>query len=95
VHHLGAEPLGAEARVGVGLRAPQPVVDVQRGDAVAELAERVVQARRIGAARDEAEGLAAGLDQPVPADVVFDAREEIQGGSLPPPAREASSPASQ
>jgi hypothetical protein len=71
------------------------VVDVQGGDAVSELGERVVQARRVGAARDQAEDLAAGVDQPVPADVRFDAGEEIQGGSLPPPAREASSPASQ
>src|SRR5205823_5136630 len=36
LHHLGAEALGAPAGVLVGLLAAQPVVDVQRGDAVAE-----------------------------------------------------------
>src|SRR5581483_9982110 len=93
LHDLGAEALGAEARVLVRLGAAQAVVDVQRRDAVAELAQRVVEAGRVGAAGDEAEHLAARLDQLVPADVLFDAREELQNGSVPPPAREASSPA--
>ena len=37
---LRAEHLAAEARVAVGLLAPQAVVDVERRDAVAELAQR-------------------------------------------------------
>ena len=41
---LGAELLGAEARIGVGLLAAQAVVDVQRRDAVAELAQREQEA---------------------------------------------------
>ena len=40
---------------------------------VAERAQRVPEAGRVGAARDEAADLAAGLDQPVPADVLLDA----------------------
>jgi hypothetical protein len=94
-HNLRAELLGAETRVLVGLGPAQPVVDVQREDAVAELAEREGEARRVGASRDKAEDVPAGLDQPVPSDVLVDAREKIQGGSLPLPAREASSPATQ
>jgi hypothetical protein len=38
----------------------------------------VEEAGRVGAAGDEAEHLAARLDQPVPADVGLDAREELQ-----------------
>ena len=60
----------------VRLGAAQPVVDVERRDAVAELAEREGEAGRVGAARDEAEHLAAGLDQLVAADVRLDPREQ-------------------
>jgi len=59
------------------------VVDVQRRDAVAERAERVVQAGRVGAARDEAQDVAAGLDQVVAPDVRLDALEDVQGVILP------------
>ena len=48
------------------------MVDVERRDAVAERAERVPETGRVGAARDEAADLAAGLDQVVLPDVVFD-----------------------
>jgi hypothetical protein len=50
LHDLGAEPLGAPARILIGLRAPQAVVDVQRRDVEAELAERVEKAGRVRAA---------------------------------------------
>ena len=43
---------------------------------VAELAQRVAEAGRVGAAGDEAEHLAARLDQLVPADVRLDPLEE-------------------
>src|SRR5207253_4170441 len=66
LHHFRAEGLAAEARVPRRLLAAQAVVDVQRGDAVAELPQRVPQAGRVGAARDEAGDLAAGRDQLVP-----------------------------
>ena len=51
---------------------------MQRRDAIAELAQRVEEARRVGAARDEAEHVAARLDQIVPADVLLDALENAQ-----------------
>jgi hypothetical protein len=54
------------------------VIDVEGGDGVAELAERVVEAGRVGAAGDEAQHLAARLDQVVPADVLVDGPEQIQ-----------------
>ena len=73
----------APRRVRVGLRAAQAVVDVQRRDAVAELAQRVEEAGRVGAARDEAEHLAARLDQVVPADVRLDPRE-LQASAAQP-----------
>ena len=85
--HLGAERLGAEARVLVGLRAAEPVVHVQRRDAVAERAERVPQARRVGSAGDEAAHLPARLDQVVRADVLLDARGQLhvrKSAYLPP-----------
>ena len=61
--HLGAERVAAEARVLVRLGAAEAVGDVERGDAVAELAEDVPEAGRVGAAGDEHRHLAAGLDQ--------------------------------
>src|SRR4029077_10618936 len=70
--------LGTPCSVGVGLRAAQPVIDVQRRHAIAELAERVVEARRVGAARGEAEHGAARLDQLVAPDVLLDAFENAQ-----------------
>src|SRR5688572_865113 len=76
---LRPEPLDTEARVLLGLLPTQAVVHVQRGDAVAERAEHVPEAGRVGAARDEARHLAAGGDQVVPADVLLDARAERGG----------------
>ena len=87
LHDLGVEPLGAPRSVGVGLGAAQAVVDVQRRDAIAELAQRVVEARRVGAARDEAEHGAARLDQLVAADVLLDALENAQAVIQPRVAR--------
>jgi hypothetical protein len=78
LHDLGAEPLLAPRRVGVGLGAAQTVVDVQRGDAVAELGKGVVETRRVGAARDEAQDLPARLDEVVPADVGLDPLQDLQ-----------------
>src|SRR5439155_10996533 len=57
---LGAEAFAAEAGVLVGLGAAEPMVDVQGGHAVAELAEGVPEAGRVGAAGDEREHLGAG-----------------------------------
>jgi hypothetical protein len=53
------------------------MVHVQRGDLVAERAQRVPEARRVGAARDEAGDGTAGLDQLVAADVRLDAGAEL------------------
>ncbi|HEV7640298.1 MAG TPA: hypothetical protein VGO39_05505, partial [Gaiellaceae bacterium] len=82
---LGAEALHAPARVLVGLRAAQTVVDVQRGDIEAELAKRMEQARRVRTAGDEAQHIATGLDQVVPADVRFDPAQKLQILSVPAP----------
>src|SRR5581483_3974272 len=79
---LGAELLRAQARVRVRLGTAQPVIDVQRRDAVAELAQRTPEAGRVGAAADEAQHLATGLDQLVPADVLLDAPDGVQVDSL-------------
>jgi hypothetical protein len=56
------------------------VVDVERADVVAELAQGVEEAGRVGAAGDEAEDVAAGRDQAVAADVRFDPLEQLQAG---------------
>ena len=48
------------------------MVHVHGRDAVAERAERVPEAGRVGAAGDETADVAARLDQVVPADVLFD-----------------------
>jgi len=56
------------------------VVDVQRRDAVAKLAQRVEETRRVRSAGDEAEDVAAGLDQVVAANVRLDALEKLQRG---------------
>ena len=60
VHDLGAESLDAEARVRIRLGAAKAVSDVQRGDAVPELAQREDETGRVGPAGDEAEHLTAG-----------------------------------
>jgi hypothetical protein len=60
------------------------VVDVQRRDVEAQFAERVEEAGRISAARNEAQDVATRLDQVVPADVRFDPAQELQSSSVPP-----------
>jgi len=57
---------------------------VQRGDAVPECTEHVVQARRVGAAGDETEDLTARRDQLVAPDVRVDALEQLQAHSVAP-----------
>src|SRR5918996_2621702 len=79
VHDLGPEPVAAEAGVLLGLRAAKPMVDVERADAVAEGPKCMPEARRVGAPRDQAEHLAAGRNELVPADVLFDPRTENAG----------------
>src|SRR5205823_6420458 len=49
VDDLGAHQLATEARVCLGLFPAQAVVDVERRDAIAELAQEVPRAGRIGA----------------------------------------------
>src|SRR5205823_5801573 len=48
LHDLGPETVGAEARVLVGFGAAESVVDMQRRDAIPELAEDVEEAGRVG-----------------------------------------------
>jgi hypothetical protein len=86
VHDLGAEALGAPARIRVRLRAAQAVVDVQRGDVEPELAQRMKEAGRVGAARNQAQDLTTRLNQVVPADVRFDPAQKLQIPSVPGPA---------
>ena len=71
------EPVGAPRRVGIRLGAPEPVVDVQRRDGVAELAQHVEQARRIRTTGDEADDRLPRLEQRVPANVLLDAGREL------------------
>ncbi len=87
---LRAQDFAAEARVLLGLLAPQLVVHVQGRDVVAQCPERVPEAGRVGAAGDEAVDGAAGRDQVVPADVLFDPRAErsgVHGAIVGAPAR--------
>jgi hypothetical protein len=83
LHDLGAEALGAPARVLVRFGAAQAVVDVQRGDVEPELAQRVEETGRICTARNEAQDVATRLDQVVPVDVRFDPAQELQSPSVP------------
>src|SRR5581483_11287945 len=80
---LGVEALRAPAGVLVRLGPAQAVVDVQRGDAVAEIPERVVETGRVGAARDEALHLSTRLDELVPADVRLDPLQQLHGSIVP------------
>ena len=73
---LGAEHFAAVASVLLGLGPAETVVDVQGGDAVPELAQRVPEAGRVGAAGDECRHVAAGRNQLVPADVLLDPRSQ-------------------
>jgi hypothetical protein len=70
-------------RIRVRLRAAQAVVDVQRRDLEPELAQRVEETGRVGAARNEAQDLATRRDQVIPADVRFDPAQELQIPSVP------------
>src|SRR5579862_249714 len=79
---LGAELLDAETRVRIRLLTPQTVVDMQGGDAVAELPQRTPEAGRVGAPAHQAEHLSARLDQLMPADVLLDAPQHVQGHSV-------------
>ncbi len=80
LHDDGAERPGAEAGIALGFLSAQTMVDVQRRDPVAERRERVPEAGRVRAARDEAGHVAAGRDELVPADLAFDPCSE--GGGL-------------
>ena len=83
VDDLGTEVRGAEARIVVGLLAAKVMVDVERGDLVAELAHGVPERRRVRSAGNEAGDRTAGLDQSVAADVFLDAGAEaldVHGG---------------
>ena len=77
--HLGAEHVAAEPRIRRRVVTTQQVVHVQGGDAVAERAERVPEAGRVRTAGDEAADLGAGLDQVMPADVLFDPCAQQRG----------------
>ena len=74
------DDLGSQARrrngVGLGLLAAKPVVHVERRCAIAQLAQCVPEAGRVGAAGDEADDLTARRDQ-------------IAGGRAPRSARAA------
>ena len=66
------------ARVGLRLLATKAVGDVYGGDAVAEDAEDVPEAGRVGPSRDEARDLAARRDQVPAADPGFDALRDVR-----------------
>jgi hypothetical protein len=74
---LGAEHLRAEAGVFFRLLPAQRVVHVDGGNGVAELAERMPEAARVGAAGDEARHLAAGRDQVVLTDEALDPLQQL------------------
>src|SRR4029079_10900257 len=76
---LGAEALPAEARVVLGLGAPELMVDVERADAVAEGPKRMPEACRVGATGDQADNVPARRNEIVPADVLFDPRPKRSG----------------
>jgi len=85
--HLGAEHLGAEAGVLLGVGTAQLVVHVQRRGAVAERPEQMPEAGRVGAARDEAGDLAAGRDQLMLADEALDTVAQLLHASIVPRTR--------
>ncbi len=90
VHDLRAEHVAAEAGVDLGLLAAQPVVHVQRGDAIAELGQHVPETGRVGPAGDEARDLASGRDQLMPADVRVYACAKVHTAIVTAAARPAS-----
>src|SRR5204863_9653350 len=81
---LRAELALAEAGVVVGVAAAQPVVDVERGHLVAELAKREGETGRVGPAGDEAQHLATRSDQVTRADVRFDPLEDFHPRNVTP-----------
>src|SRR6266516_2901268 len=72
VDDLGAHQLAAKARVFLGLLPAQTVVDVKRRDAIAQLAQEVPGAGRVGAAGDEHCHI-SGRNQLEPTDVILHA----------------------
>ena len=62
---------------GYGVRIALAVVDMNRPDAVAELAEPVPEAGRVGAPGDEARHLRAGREQVAGANVGLDPLEHV------------------
>jgi hypothetical protein len=77
LYHFGAEHFTAETRVLFRLFSALVMVHVQGADPVAERPERVPEAGRVGSARDQAEHLAAGLDQVLGADQLLDSLAEL------------------
>src|SRR5207237_8398060 len=73
VYDLSAAHVAAEARVLLGLAAPEAVVHVQRRHAVAELPQRVPEAGGVRPSRDEADDLAALGNELALPDVALDA----------------------
>jgi hypothetical protein len=94
VDDLGAENIGAEPRVLLGLRSSQPVVHVNRADAVAQCAQDVPEAGRVGASGHEADDVASRWDQVALADERFDTVFEDVGHTSIVPLYERSADAS-
>src|SRR5215468_6296440 len=79
IDDLCPHDLATETGVLVGVMSAQAVIDVQRRDAVAELAEHVPGAGRVGAARNEDGHVAAWRDELQPAGVVLHPGAELGG----------------
>ena len=73
----------AVLRVGVCLRAAEPVMDVRGTRPVAERSERVPEAGRVGATRDEARELAPGRREVVEPNMRLDALQHAHVRSVP------------
>ena len=84
LHDLRAEDVCAEACVPVGVGSAELVVDVERRDAIAEQAEHVPEAGRVGAARNETGDLTARGNQLVLTDEPLDAIAELLHPSIVP-----------
>jgi hypothetical protein len=79
LHDLCPELLVTKTAVVVGLRAAELMVDVERAYAVAEGPKCMPKAGRVRATRDQAQHVAAGRNEVVPADVLLDPRTENAG----------------
>ena len=77
VDDLRSQRLAAEAGVLVRFPTAEPVVDVQCAHVVADRAQGVPQARRVGAAGNEAGYGSAGRDEAMPANVLLDPRAKL------------------